>query len=119
MPNRRLTPAELEDVRLLLAMVRAGLRQLAGDNAELLFALRRKVYKELSYDERDKPMVRRKLKALKRAEQAGQCLACSQPLPDKYCVLDRFTAAAGYTAENTRLICQACDIAIQKSRGYA
>lgn len=55
MPNRRLIPTELEDARLLLTMVRAGLRQLAGDDADLLFALRRKVYKELSYDERDKP----------------------------------------------------------------
>jgi hypothetical protein len=100
-------------------MIRAGLQKLAGDDADLLFALRRKVYKELTYDERDKPMVRRKLKAQKRAEQGGQCPACSQPLPDKYCVLDRFSAATGYTAENTRLICQACDIATQQSRGYA
>jgi len=119
MPNRRLTPAELEDAQLLLTMVRAGLRQLAGDDTELLFALRRKVYKELTYDERDKPMVRRKLKAQKRADQRGVCPACSQPLPDKYRVLDRTSAAAGYTAENTRLICQACDIATQQSRGYA
>ncbi len=119
MPNRRLTQAELEHARLLLTMVRAGLRQLAGEDSELLFALRRKVYKELTYDERDKPMVRRRLKAQKRQEQGGQCPICSRPLPEKYCVLDRLNAAAGYTAENTRLICSVCDTATQQSRGYA
>ncbi len=119
MPNRRLTAAELEDARLLLTMVRAGLRQLAGDDADLLFALRRKVYKELVYDERDKPMVRRRLKAQKRQQQGGLCATCGQPLPHKYSVLDRLSAAAGYTAENTRLVCQACDVSTQQSRGYA
>jgi hypothetical protein len=119
MPNRRLTPAELEDARLLLTMVRAGLRQLAGDDAELLFALRRKVYKELVYDERDKPMVRRRLKSQKRQQQGGLCAICSQPLPEKYCVLDRLEGAAGYTAENTRLVCPGCDVTTQQSRGYA
>jgi hypothetical protein len=118
MPNRRLTLGELVDARLLLTMVRAGLRQLAGADFELLFALRRKVYKELVYDERDKPMVRRRLKAQKRQQQGGLCAICSQLLPEKYCVLDRFNAAAGYTAENTRLICPGCDIATQQSRGY-
>jgi hypothetical protein len=84
-----------------------------------LFALRRKVYKELTYDERDKPSVRKKLKAQKRKEQNGICPACEKPLPATYCVLDRFNAADGYTAENTRLICQPCDITIQSGRGYA
>ena len=119
MPNRRLTAVEIEDARLLLTMVRAGLRQLAGDDNGLLFALRRKVYKELMYDERDKPMARRRLKAQKRQQQSGLCAICSQPLPEKYCVLDRLEAAAGYTAENTRLICPGCDVTAQQSRGYA
>lgn len=55
-------------------------------------------------------MVRRKLKAQKRREQDGLCAQCRTPLPDKYCVLDRLVASAGYTAENTRLICRQCDI---------
>ena len=41
------------------AMVRAGLKRLTGDDAELVFGFRRKVYKGLSYDERKKPMTRR------------------------------------------------------------
>ncbi len=119
MPNRRLTQAELEDARLLLTMVRAGRRQLAGNDAELLFALRRKVYKKLVYDERGKPMVRRRLKAEKWQEQGGLCTICSHPLPERYCVLDRFSAAVGYTVENTRLICPGCDVTTQRSRSYA
>ena len=43
------------------------------DEPELLFAYRRKVYKELICDKRDKPMKRRRLKALKRQEQNGLC----------------------------------------------
>src|SRR5688572_5803230 len=101
MPNRRLTPAELSQAQLLLGTVRARLLELANGDPDLLFAYRRKVYKELIYDERDKPMVRRRLKAVKRREQEGICPVCLQPLPEKYCVLDRFVAASGYTAENT------------------
>lgn len=119
MPNRRLTPEELAKVRVLLDTVRAQLESLSAGDPDLLFAYRRKVYKELTYDERDKPMVRRQLKALKRGEQHGICPLCQEPLPEAYCVLDRLAAAAGYTAENTRLICQQCDIAAQKAKGYA
>jgi hypothetical protein len=119
MSNRRLTPTELQAARQVLAAVRGHLETLANGDAELLFALRRKVYKELIYDERDKPGARKRLKAIKRREQNGICPECSNVLPDTYCVLDRFNAAAGYTMENTRLICQPCDIKIQSSRGYA
>jgi hypothetical protein len=119
MPNRRLSPRELKHANTLLASVRKRLRILAGKDADLLFAYRRKVYKELIYDERDKPMVRRRLKALKRKEQGEICPLCKKPLPAAYCVLDRFIAAAGYTPENTRLICHECDVKTQASRRYA
>lgn len=119
MPNLRLSKTEIEEARLLLTMVRTSLGQLAGDDHELLFALRRKVYKELVYDERSKPAVRRKLKDLKRQQQGGLCSKCSQQLPLKYCILDRFVASSGYTVENTQLICSACDVSIQQSRTYS
>lgn len=119
MPNRRLTVDELSKVRVLLDSVRAQLEALSDGDPALLFAYRRKVYKELTYDERDKPMVRRQLKTLKRRQQEGICPICRKPLPEKYCVLDRLEAVAGYTAENTRLICQECDIATQSAKGYA
>jgi hypothetical protein len=84
----------------------------------LLFAYRRKIFKELGYDERSKPMVRRKLKDQKWKEQRGLCAICGKDLPVKYTVLDRFRAADGYTPENTRLIHPECDVAHQASKGY-
>jgi hypothetical protein len=119
MANRRLSSQELVQANALLENIRLRLRDLAGEDEALLFAYRRKVYKELIYDERDKPMVRRRLKALKRKEQGGVCPLCEKPLPATYCVLDRLVAAAGYTAQNTRLICQECDVKTQASRRYA
>ena len=119
MPNRQLTSIEIVAARSLLSHVREQLEALAGNDPDLLFAFRRKVYKELIYDERHKPSQRKKLKALKRREQNEMCPECNKPLPDAYCVLDRMNAVDGYTAENTRLICRPCDIKIQSSRRYA
>jgi hypothetical protein len=117
--NRRLTTEELAQANGALAAIRERLIELADNDPDLLFAYRRKIYKELMYDERDKPMVRRKLKDAKRQDQNGICPLCTRPLPEKYCVLDRLVAVQGYTAENTRLICQECDIQTQAGRGYA
>jgi hypothetical protein len=119
MPNRLLTKDELERVRVLLRSIREQLETLSGGDKELLFAYRRKVYKDLTYDERSKPTARRKLKKLKREEQNGLCPICNRPLPETYCVLDRFNACDGYTAENTRLIDQDCDTAAQRAKRYA
>jgi 5-methylcytosine-specific restriction endonuclease McrA len=119
MPNRRLSSEALTRANALLKSIRVRLRKLAGDDEDLHFAYRRKVYKELVYDERDKPMVRRRLKALKRIEQGGICPMCKKPLPAAYCVRDLFVAAAGHTTENAQLICQECDVTTQASRGYA
>jgi RNase P subunit RPR2 len=117
MPNRRLSPDELKQVNALLDETRAKLDQLAAGDRDLLFAFRRKVYKELIYDERDKPMVRRKLKALMRKRQGGICPECNEPLPTSYSVLDRFSAVDGYADSNVRLICQRCDQKIQNQQG--
>ncbi len=119
MPNRQLTAKELERAYELLAEIRKRLELLAHGDKELLFAYRRKVYKELTYDERDKPSVRRKLKEQKWKEQRGICTICGKELPEKYTVLDRLNAADGYTKENTRLIHRECDVAQQESKGYA
>ena len=119
MPNRQLSPEELVLANELLAEVRAKLETLSSGDNDLRFALRRKVYKELTYDERSKPTVRRKLKDHKWKEQRGLCALCGKELPTKYTVLDRFNAADGYTSENTRLIHQECDVSHQASKGYA
>lgn len=119
MANRQLNEDELDRANRLLDDIRERLEQLAAGDHELLFAYRRKVYKELTYDERGKPMQRRKLKEQKRAEQHNLCAICGESLPEKYVVLDRYRAVDGYTRENTRLIHQGCDAQAQESRGYA
>lgn len=119
MPNRQLTPKELILVNALLAEIRGRLDELSAGDTELLFAFRRKVFKELTYDERDKPAARRKLKDQKWKEQRGLCALCGKELPEKYTVLDRLNAVDGYTKENTRLVHQECDVVNQASKGYA
>ena len=94
-PNRNLKPDELAAANALLDEIRSRLDSLAGGDAELRFAYNRKLFKELSYDERSRPMVRRKLKIDKRAEQGGNGAICHRPLPEKYAVLDRLSAPAG------------------------
>ena len=94
---------------------------MSNGDQDLLFALRRKLFKELSYDERGKPMLRKLLKAQKYGSQDGKCKMCGNVLPDggKYAVLDRFVARLGYTDENTRLICSGCDIKAQAAKNYS
>jgi hypothetical protein len=119
-PNRQLSHTEREQLFApLLVEVRRRLRDLASDDDALHWALRRKLFKELVYDERSKPMQRKALKAKKRKEQSGLCGLCQSPLPERDTVLDRRQAMKGYTAENTRLICRSCDTNIQSRRGYA
>ena len=119
MPNRQLTAEELQTLfSPLLIDVRQRLAELSQGDEDLQWALRRKLSKELTYDERGKPTHRRKLKDLKRAEQDNKCCLCGTSLPAKYVVLDRIEAMQGYTAENTRLLCQNCDTTVQRERGY-
>ena len=120
MPNRQLTSDELNKLfRPLLQDVRERLLSLSAGDEALLWALRRKLAKELVYDERGKPMQRRQLKEFKRGEQQNKCALSSTDLPEKNVVLDRITAMAGYTKENTRLLCRECDYKQQESRGFA
>lgn len=118
LPNPRLTPDQLLDANRLLDDIRAKIQAVAGDDRELLFALRRKVAKELIYDERSKPAARKKLKALMRKKQNGKCAACPNPLPARGAVLDRKTAIGGYVEENVELVCPSCDAGRQGERGY-
>ena len=118
MPSRVLANEELGKARELLDDIRQRLLTLSNDDKDLLFAYRRKIGKELIYDERSHPSVRRKLKRLKRIEQNGICALCPSLLPARYAVLDRLVAPAGYTADNTRLICEPCDRRVQEATGY-
>ena len=119
MANPQLTKEQRESLFVpLFKLVRAELERLSSGNPELLFALRRKLFKELTYLERDTPAARNKLKALKFKEQHGLCVACGKILPKKGAELDRLEAKLGYTADNTRLLHHDCHIEQQKSRNY-
>jgi hypothetical protein len=118
MPNRNLTADELKHANTLLSLIRARLTKLAGGDPLLLFAYRRKIAKELGYDERENPTVRKKLKALKWKQQGGKCAHCGEELPLKYSELDRKNAADGYTVENTELVHARCHQERQSAKGY-
>jgi len=116
--NRNLTSDELQKANDLLAHVRKQLIKLAADDPAALFAYRRKIAKELIYDERGKPMLRKALKARKFGEQHGICPHCQKPLPEKFAELDRKSAIGGYTPENTELIHAGCHRERQAARGW-
>jgi hypothetical protein len=119
MANRQLTKEESAKADGLLSLIRAKLDEASAGDRELRFAMNRKLYKELSYDERSKPMVRRKLKREKWEAQARKCAECGKAMELAYSVLDRRDAVDGYTAENTRLVHADCDYKGQAAKGYA
>jgi UTP:GlnB (protein PII) uridylyltransferase len=118
MPNRNLNATELQQANQLLAEIRARLIALSAGDPLLLFAYRRKIAKELSYDERLKPGQRAKLKTIKWALQNRLCAHCGEEMPLKYSELDRKNAADSYTDENTELVHAKCHQARQAAKGY-
>src|SRR5271157_2566655 len=102
MPNRTLTDDERKRLfEPLVNDIRTRLKDLSKGDNDLMWALRRKLTKELGYDERSKPMHRKILKLKKLASQKGRCFVCKEELPEKNSVLDRIEAMRGYTEENT------------------
>jgi hypothetical protein len=118
MPDRNLTADELKLANELLSGIREQLIKLSKGDPLLLFAYRRKVTKELGYDERGKPMARRQLKALKWGQQNGKCAQCKQEMPLEYSELDRNSAPDGYTPENTELVHAKCHQERQAAKRY-
>jgi hypothetical protein len=118
MANRNLTAEELKHANELLKGIRKRLNALAGSDPLLLFAYRRKVAKELQYDERGKPNARRELKAMKWGEQNHRCADCGEEMPLEYSELDRKAAADGYTPENTELVHAKCHQLRQAAKRY-
>ena len=118
MPSRNLNLDELKLASALLKEIRERLTVLSNGEPLLLFAYRRKIVKELGYDERGKPGARGKMKALKWGEQQGRCAECGELLPLKYSELDRKNAADGYTQDNTELVHAECHQKRQEAKGY-
>jgi hypothetical protein len=120
MTNRNLTPEQVTQSRVLLTDIRNRLIELSAGDKELRFAYNRKVYKELQYDERGTPALRRRLKKEKFVSQSGLCAIGRESLePEgRNAELDRFNAVDGYTAANTRLVCHSCHRLDQEKKGF-
>lgn len=119
MPNPTLTAAQrIQLFEPLFEIVKAEMDRLSGGDPDILWALRRKLTKELGYLERRCPQTRAALKRRKMKEQDGKCAICSHPLPVKGAELDRRTAVDGYTDANTRLIHHGCHVEDQRRKGY-
>lgn len=119
MPNRNLDTEELKNANDLLTQIREKLTSLANGDPHLLFAYRRKIAKELQYDERGKPGARGKLKALKWGLQGRMCAHCGKEMPLSYSELDRLIAVEGYTIENTELVHAKCHQERQAAKKYS
>ena len=103
----------------ILDSVRRQVAEVAGEDHALLFQVRRYILKRLEFDERGTPTQRRKLKDVKRRMQRGLCALCREALPQRGAELDRFQAIAGYTVENTQLLCRVCHQKAEAERGFA
>ncbi len=118
MSNPQLNKIQISKAKKLLEVIRKEIEKLANNDIKLVFAFRRKIYKELTYDERGTPMERKKLKDLLRKKQNGFCFECKNVLPKKGTVLDRIKAVKRYNEKNVNLICPDCDKKIQEKRNY-
>lgn len=119
MPNPRLTLEQRNKLFLpLFEKIKAELELLSGGDQNILWALRRKIAKELIYLERGRPVDRRKLQNQKYAEQQGLCAICGERLPERGGELDRFEAFLGYTHSNTRMVHHDCHVADQKKKNF-
>jgi hypothetical protein len=125
MSNERMSKEQLTAARRILAEVRHRVVEAAGDDQRFAFALRRYVYKNLSYDERGNPQQRTKLKLQKIVEQGGKCAYANCPIPGRRISkeeepeLDRLDAIKGYTKENTVLMHHGCHRLSQKEKGFS
>jgi len=120
MANPLLTEAQRKELYApLFQRVVEDLKRTAGGDPKVMWAMRRKLAKELVYLERGTPMLRRKLQIQKMKEQQRRCAICGKALPERNAELDRFDAYLGYTPENTRLVHHDCHVEDQKKKNYA
>ena len=120
MPNPQLTSEQRQQLFVPLFLhVKEELDRLSAGDPRLLWALRRKLAKELVYLERGTPSYRKRLKDKKYVEQVAFCAICGEILPFKEIELDRKEAFLGYTPENTRLVHHKCHRTEQAKKKYA
>jgi hypothetical protein len=119
MSTPRLTDTQRAELFVpLFATTRAELDRLSAGDDRLLWALRRKLTKELIYLERGTPQMRNALKRRKMIAQNGICPLCRQKLPPSGAELDRTESYVAYTDDNTRLVHHGCHISDQQRKKY-
>ncbi len=124
MASRRMTTEELMVARDILDQARQRITEAGKGDPVFTFALRRYVYKQLSYDERGTPAQRTKLKLQKLIEQEGKCAYAKCPVPNRKITkadepeLDRIDPVKGYTSENTVLMHHRCHRESQDLMGF-
>lgn len=125
MSNGPMSIDQLATAREILVEIRRRIADAAGADQRFAFALRRYVFKNLSYDERDTPARRTKLKLQKLIDQGGICAYSACPTPrlkmtkEQEPELDRVDAIKGYTPENTVLMHHACHRFSQREKRFA
>lgn len=120
MSGPKLTKEQRENLfKPLFERVIADLAVTSDGDPETLWALRRKLTKELMYMERSTPAARNKLKSLMFKKQRGICALCDKELVQKGSELDRFNAFHGYVESNVSLVHHECHVADQERKGYA
>jgi hypothetical protein len=67
-------------VTQILQKIRAEIETVSNGDPSLKFALRRRIYKQLEYDEQSNPSAREKLKKLMWLRQNRACAFCPEPL---------------------------------------
>lgn len=120
MDNPQLTKEQRAQLFVpLFDCVKLKLHDLSSGDARLMWALRRKLAKELIYIERGTPAVRNKLKTLMWEKQNYNCALCHQPMQKNGSELDRFEAYLGYVESNVQLVHHECHINDRAGKGYA
>ncbi len=120
MANPRLTKAQRIDLfKPLFDRIVSDIQALSDGDPNLMWALRRKIAKELVYLERSTPAARNKLKLHMWLKQSGLCAFCNQLMEQKGSELDRLEALHGYIESNVRLVHHECHIKDQASKNYS
>jgi hypothetical protein len=119
MNNPRLSKEDREDLfKPLFSEIVNMIVEASDGDEDRLWALRRKIAKELVYLERSRPSDRARLKKLMMSKQGGRCAICEKELPEKGSELDRFVAKFGYIESNVRLVHHECHINDQAAKRY-
>jgi hypothetical protein len=120
MSGPRLTREQRDKLyRPLHQRVLADLTATGKGAPEILWALRRKLARDLTYMERSTPAARKKLKARMFAKQNGRCALCGKQMIQRGAELDRFNPYDSYVENNVRLVHHDCHIADQECKHYS